>query len=69
MAATHAQTKMHVFIKKAKNHSNSNHLQYNKPENNHNLKENSGKIWTFGLIKHRYLVNRSLRFVFMIIEC
>jgi len=24
---------------------------------------------TFGLIKHWYLVNRSLRFVFMIIEC
>jgi len=33
------------------------------------LKENSGAKLIFGLIKHRYLVNRSLRFVFMIIEC
>jgi len=33
------------------------------------LKENSGEQWTFGLIKHRYLVNRSLSFVFLIIEC
>jgi len=33
------------------------------------LKENSSEQWTFGLIKHRYIVNRSLRFVFMIIEC
>jgi len=33
------------------------------------LKENSGATSTLGLIKHWYLVNRSLRFVFMIIEC
>jgi len=33
------------------------------------LKENSGAKSTFGLIKHWYLVNCSLRFVFMIIEC
>jgi len=33
------------------------------------FKENSGAKSTFGLIKHRYLVNRSLRFVFTIIEC
>jgi len=33
------------------------------------LKENSGAKWTFGLITHWYLVNRSLRFVFMIIKC
>jgi len=33
------------------------------------LKENSGAKWTFGLITHWYLVNCSLRFVFMIIKC
>jgi len=33
------------------------------------LKENAGAKWTFGLIKHWYLVNHYLRFVFMIIEC
>jgi len=29
---------------------------------------NPGTKWTFGLITHRYLVDRSLRFDFMIIE-
>jgi len=33
------------------------------------LKDNSGTKRTFGLITHWYLVNRSLRFDFMIIEC
>jgi len=33
------------------------------------LKENSGAKLTFGPIKHWYLVNRSLRFVFMTIKC
>jgi len=33
------------------------------------LKENSGAKWTFGLIKHWYIVNHSLRFVFMMIRC
>jgi len=33
------------------------------------LKDNSGAKWTFGLITHCYLVNRFLRFVFMIAEC
>jgi len=36
---------------------------------NVHLKENSGTKSTFGLITHWYLVNRSLRFVVMIIEC
>jgi len=34
---------------------------------NHGFKDNSGTKWTFGLTIHSY--NRSLRFVFMIIEC
>jgi len=29
------------------------------------LKENSGAKWTFGLIKHWHLVNRSLSFFFL----
>jgi len=34
------------------------------------LKENSSaKCNSFGVITHGYLVNRSLRFDFMIIEC
>jgi len=33
------------------------------------LKENSSAKLTFGLIKLWYLVNRSLKFVFMIIKC
>jgi len=33
------------------------------------LKDNSGTKRTFGLITHWYLVNYSLRFVFMIIKC
>jgi len=35
----------------------------------HRLKDNSGAKWIFGLITHCYLVNRFLRFVFMIAEC
>jgi len=33
------------------------------------LKDNSGAKGTFGLITHCYLVNRYLRFFFMIAEC
>jgi len=33
------------------------------------LKDNSGAKRTFGLITYCYLVNRYLRFVFMIAEC
>jgi len=33
------------------------------------VKENSGTKRTFGLITHCYLVNRYLRFLFMIAEC